>query len=70
MSSHRAEQSRTVTVRSTSLEAELPFIFFDDLLSHIADLVCTVADNTLAKHNNKTRTMSRRSRCWHGHSSG
>ena len=56
-------------MRSTSLAAELPFIF-DDLLNHIADLVCTVVDTILSMHGDKTHKMNRRSRCWHGHSSG
>ena len=33
------------------------FISFDDLFTRIKDIVCTVVDNTLAKHGDKTRKM-------------
>ena len=50
-------RSRAVrsTVRSTSTEAELTFICFDDLLNNAEDVICTVVDNILAKHGDKTR---------------
>ena len=41
-------------MRSTNLEAELPLISFDDPLNHTEDVVCTVVDNTIAKHGDKT----------------
>ena len=44
--SSRAEPRRSATMRSTSLEAGLLFISFDDLLTRINDVVCTVVDNT------------------------
>ena len=49
LSSLVVEPSRRSALRSTSLEAELPFICIDDLLTRIKDLVCTVAHNILAK---------------------
>ena len=58
LASHRAEQSRRSTVRSTSLEAGLLFISFDDLLNHTADLVCTVVDKIFEKHGDKILKMN------------
>ena len=52
--SSRAEPRRSATMRSTNLEAELPLISFDDPLNHTEDVVCTVVDNTIAKHGDKT----------------
>jgi asparaginyl-tRNA synthetase len=47
--SYRAEQSRTPRHLSefTHMEAELPFITFEDLLAHLEDLICTFAENLL-----------------------
>ena len=49
---------RSVTLRSTGLEGELPFIYTDDPLNSIDDIVCTVVDNTLTTHGDKTRKMN------------
>jgi len=49
--SYRAEQSRTPRHLSefTHMEAELPFITFEDLLNHLEDLVCSCAENLLKR---------------------
>ena len=58
LSSYRPQESRTVyRAECQHLEAELPFISFDNILNHIEDLVCTVVDNT-PEAGDKVRKMN------------